>query len=666
MSSEGDSSFESGVDADDRESDEDFLPPCHRSDSEDDSKPLKFHLPKLRTRSTDNKNSSSVRDKKGKEYVMQHDNPRAPLKITFKQNRKLHINASQTKRAVSQTSSSANHARKPRKPAKPKKAVRAKRPSKAKARREESTEIEQAAADRFVKHDGEQDEKEVIDTGSKEGEGRGVGKNRVRNINRDVIKVSWAELVKQYQCKICQYDTPCITDMCLHLLDSHTMVIEELMQVFSKIDITISSQTASIFEFLTGKKYEEVVNEEESDQHKKLPPVSGILPSVLTTQEMDSRVPPTSEIVMTALSQALPPVTNAMALLHGGSHSSVFGTLGSTGALSYIPGLTHPTLGDVNHTTLHGGAAGYPTNFSRTQDGGTVAPSAMDSTVSLLNAAVTSQANIRSQASSETDVTSASTEGDNREKNMSNFNESSNISSCQSDSTSSYQEKFRKSGVDVEELSKAIEVDQVVDVFEKWVKIRTQCPHCRRNIRVSKRSNMHRCKGSDSKPVYVLCDVCGNSYQKEYFSLHYNRLHLQSLVSCQICNKKFTASSLPKHLFKHTNPPAAFKCGTCTKSFRFRMDLERHELVHRVDKPYVCPTCGRGFTQKSNMQYHMRQHTGEQPYKCDNCMKSFTHNVSLKNHLKKHHGIDLWAMGYTGGGRPKKEQRVNPGAIEST
>lgn len=450
--------------------------------------------------------------------------------------------------------------------------------------------------------------------------------------------------------------------MSLHLFDCHLEVADELAKVYSKLEITIGSRTATAFEYLTGRKYDDKPpREEEPEQHKRLPPVSGILSSILSHSEAESRMPPTSEIVMTALSQSIPPATNAMAFLHGAPAGAVFGALSATGALPYIPGLPHHPLGDGSLSSLSGG--GYPPNISRCQEAPPLAPPSIDSQTSLLSAAptATSQAGSISQTSSEADTSSPqTTEANSRPKPLEGDGQQPGMLSCQSEPKGLYLNKFRKSGVDVEQLSKALEVDEVIDLIEKWVKIRTQCPNCHRGIRVSKRTNKHRCRGSDDKPVYVLCDVCGNSYQKEYFSLHYNRIHLQSLVSCNVCHKKFTPSSLPKHLFKHTNPPAAFKCGTCPKSFRFRMDLERHELVHRVDKPYMCPTCGRGFTQKSNMQYHMRQHTGEQPYKCDNCMKSFTHNVSLKNHLKKHHGIDLWAMGYTGGGRPKRSRTSHP------
>lgn len=129
------SSLESGVD--DRASDVDFHPPGYHSDSADDDKPINFHKTKLRSHSSSGLNSSAAIKKTECEYILENNNPRAPLKIKFKQSRKLSEN--QAKREASQVAGVTARTRKPRKPAKPKKTVRAKRPAKPKAKPEEGT-----------------------------------------------------------------------------------------------------------------------------------------------------------------------------------------------------------------------------------------------------------------------------------------------------------------------------------------------------------------------------------------------------------------------------------------------------------------------------------------------------------------------------------------------
>ncbi|KAJ8019607.1 Zinc finger protein Gfi-1b [Holothuria leucospilota] len=201
--------------------------------------------------------------------------------------------------------------------------------------------------------------------------------------------------------------------------------------------------------------------------------------------------------------------------------------------------------------------------------------------------------------------------------------------------------------------SNPFENEDLLLLLERWVKIPLECPHCNMKLPYMKRKDKHRCKRPGPS---VLCDICGKSYPQTYFRFHYRRVHVpQKKVPCRYCNKEFKPSSLSKHILERHKPTRPYKCGICGKEFNSKKHCDKHEAVHKTEKPHKCPTCNRGFTQRTNMKNHMRQHTGEQPYRCHNCMKSFTHNVSLKNHLKRYHGIDLWQLGHTGGGRPKKE-----------
>ncbi|XP_071822253.1 uncharacterized protein [Apostichopus japonicus] len=215
------------------------------------------------------------------------------------------------------------------------------------------------------------------------------------------------------------------------------------------------------------------------------------------------------------------------------------------------------------------------------------------------------------------------------------------------------EEEDKDENEETDETNNPFEKEDLLMLLERWVKIPLDCPFCKMKLPYMKRKDKHRCKRPGPS---VLCDICGKSYPQTYFRFHYRRVHVpQKKVPCHFCSKEFKPSSLSKHILERHKPSRPYKCGICGKEFNSKKHCDKHEAVHKTEKPHKCPTCNRGFTQRTNMKNHMRQHTGEQPYRCHNCMKSFTHNVSLKNHLKRYHGIDLWQLGHTGGGRPKKE-----------
>uniref|UniRef100_A0A3Q3Q6P5 C2H2-type domain-containing protein n=1 Tax=Monopterus albus TaxID=43700 RepID=A0A3Q3Q6P5_MONAL len=81
-----------------------------------------------------------------------------------------------------------------------------------------------------------------------------------------------------------------------------------------------------------------------------------------------------------------------------------------------------------------------------------------------------------------------------------------------------------------------------------------------------------------------------------------------------------------------------FKCDTCGKMFRESWDLNKHLVIHSVEKPFKCNVCGNGFNRRYNLDLHLRVHTGEKPYKCNICDKSFSSRVNMKKHLRIHTG----------------------------
>ena len=83
-----------------------------------------------------------------------------------------------------------------------------------------------------------------------------------------------------------------------------------------------------------------------------------------------------------------------------------------------------------------------------------------------------------------------------------------------------------------------------------------------------------------------------------------------------------------------------YKCNhtNCYKSYKHKLGLKRHIMVHSGDKPFECDHCSKAFHTKYELKIHVRKHTGEKPYKCDYCSKGYAQKGSLTKHIRIHTG----------------------------
>ncbi|XP_062606322.1 microtubule-associated protein futsch-like [Saccostrea cucullata] len=142
------------------------------------------------------------------------------------------------------------------------------------------------------------------------------------------------------------------------------------------------------------------------------------------------------------------------------------------------------------------------------------------------------------------------------------------------------------------------------------------------------------------------------------------------LYRCNVCNKLFDkAPELTDHTKEHSEVPDAktFACSLCNMTFKFKMNLVRHQLVHegktsgngtvgtskqkiKVEpvndsgdpmRPFMCSQCPMKFKYSTNLVKHEAVHSDNRPCKCTVCDKSFPSMTNLKKHMNIHIGCKV-------------------------
>ncbi|XP_075698586.1 uncharacterized protein LOC142663700 [Rhinoderma darwinii] len=149
-----------------------------------------------------------------------------------------------------------------------------------------------------------------------------------------------------------------------------------------------------------------------------------------------------------------------------------------------------------------------------------------------------------------------------------------------------------------------------------------------------KQSEGHR----EYKLLYP-CSECGKCFKKKLNLSKHEIIHRDdNPFSCLECGKCFQKKlNLSKHEIIHRDDNL-FSCLECGKCFQKKRNLSRHERLHRDNNSFSCLECGKCFKKESKLSIHKRIHRDERKFECPDCGKGFTTKSDLVKHKRIHTG----------------------------
>ena len=156
--------------------------------------------------------------------------------------------------------------------------------------------------------------------------------------------------------------------------------------------------------------------------------------------------------------------------------------------------------------------------------------------------------------------------------------------------------------------------------------------------------NCHKDSSSDLNHLQKSCPVCNKKFLlKKNLLTHMKRFHesegsSEGKLQCQHCSKSFRyKSELESHENTHLGSKN-FKCH-CGKAYSSKKALYDHnKIVHSENKEScACEICGKVLRDKYKLKYHMMVHSEKRNFKCSHCSTEFKGGENLRRHVLKFH-----------------------------
>ncbi|XP_053681931.1 zinc finger protein 431-like [Sabethes cyaneus] len=163
----------------------------------------------------------------------------------------------------------------------------------------------------------------------------------------------------------------------------------------------------------------------------------------------------------------------------------------------------------------------------------------------------------------------------------------------------------------------------------------------------------HNVKQPQSKTRLMVCDKCGDVFDKRNIKVHMQQVHqIECQPKCNICNKIFTAKvSLERHMLLHTDTKP-YNCEECGASFRRLLNYRQHKsMVHEGINPHVCSECNEGFKNYQQLYVHKQKVHDKKPppsqryqqYEpCKLCDLRFAKGSLLMEHIQNVHAYEQY------------------------
>lgn len=125
------------------------------------------------------------------------------------------------------------------------------------------------------------------------------------------------------------------------------------------------------------------------------------------------------------------------------------------------------------------------------------------------------------------------------------------------------------------------------------------------------------------------------------FSAHSNLSAIDfSILNCKICPQRWfpnKQSWTEHHLTYHKTEVVAL-CEKCCKTFKSHNGYQYHQQIYHssADDKHPCTICGKTFISEYKLGLHQRVHSSEKPFKCKKCPSSYKYKQDLQKHEVKH------------------------------